>query len=307
MANTIDSDLYGVNIAAGAIRVMQSDVKPIAVFSTDFSPAPASKYGTVIVPLTTAGSTSVDFVAANGYVKGDTTVSERTVALSGHKYQNWHITDIEAVKSPFLGTNGVQQIGVEKTQKLLIDVFSNILSVVTLANYGNAATDKLTVAAAAFDRDDLVDLAGLCDNANWPEVSRNVLLKPDHWRAVTKDQATAADAYGAASIRQQANNGFPMDGFDGVWRCNSIPANNESLVGFACMPSAIAIANRYLPPVNGGAAGSVYQPITEPTTGLTLGYREYYDDQAGCIVAVLECLYGFQIGNATAIKRIVTA
>jgi hypothetical protein len=307
MANTIDSDLYGVNIAAGAIRVMQSDVKPIAVFSTDFSPAPASKYGTVIVPLTTAGSTSVDFVAANGYVKGDTTVSERTVALSGHKYQNWHITDIEAVKSPFLGTNGVQQIGVEKTQKLLIDVFSNILSVVTLGNYGNAATDKLTVAAAAFDRDDLVDLAGLCDNANWPEVSRNVLLKPDHWRAVTKDQATAADAYGAASIRQQANNGFPMDGFDGVWRCNSIPANNESLVGFACMPSAIAIANRYLPPVNGGAAGSVYQPITEPTTGLTLGYREYYDDQAGCIVAVLECLYGFSIGNATAIKRIVTA
>lgn len=302
MANTVDSDLYGVAIANGALRVMQSDVKPFSVFSTNFSPEPSNRYGSVIVPLTTAGGTSTDF--SGTYGKGDTTVSERTIALSGHKFQSWHVTDTEAVKSSFMS---VENIGVEKTQKLLIDVFSDVLSVVTAVNYGNTATDKITVTAAAFDRDDLVDVAALCDAANWPDINRNVLLKPAHWRAVTKDEATAADVYGAGSIRQGAPNGFPMDGFNGVWRCNSIPANSQSLEGFACLPSAIAIANRYLPPVGGGQAGSIYMPIVEPQTGLTLGYREYYDDDAGSRVAVLECMYGFSLGIATAIKRIVSA
>lgn len=303
MANTVDTDLYGVAIADGALRVMQSDVKPMAVFSTNFSPAPSDRYGSVVVPLTTAGGTSSNFDPATGYGKGDTTVSERTVTLNRHKFQSWHITDIEAVKSSFMS---VANIGVEKAQKLLIDVFQDVLSVVTAANYGNAATDKLTVTAAAFDRDDLVDLATLCDSADWPEISRNVLLKPAHWRAVTKDEATASDVYGASAIRQSAPNGFPMDGFAGVWRSNSIPANAQSLEGFACLPSAIAIANRYLPPVGGGGDG-MYIPIVEPQTGLTLGYREYYDNNSGARIAVLECFYGYTLGLATAIKRVVSA
>lgn len=301
MANTIDSDLYGVAIADGALRVMQSDVKPMAVFSTNFSPAPANRYGSVVVPLTTAGGASTDFVGSYG--KGNTTVSERTVTLNKHKFQSWHVTDVEAVKSSFMS---VSNIGVEKAQKLLIDVFQDVLSVVTAANYGNATADKITVTASAFDRDDLVDLATLCDSANWPEFNRNVLLKPGHWRAITKDDATAADVYGAAGIRQSAPNGFPMDGFAGVWRSNSIPANSESLEGFAALPSAIAMANRYLPPVGGGGDGT-YMPIVEPQTGLTLGYREYYDNDSGSRIAVLECFYGYTLGLATAIKRIVSA
>lgn len=305
MANTIDSDLYGDAIAQGAIRVMQSDVKPISVFSTNFSPEPANYNQSIIVPMTSAGSSSIDFNAADGYTTGDTTVSERTITLNKHKYQSWHITDIENATANWVS---IQNLAIEKTQKLLIDVFQDILSVVTATNYGDTASDKITVASSAFDRDDLVDLAALCDGENWPDFMRNVLLKPDHWRAVTKDEATAADQYGSAALRGTgAANGFPMDGFEGVWRCNSIPDNSENLVGFACLPQAIAIVNRYLKPVTEGNPGSVYKRITDPTSGLTLGYRQWYDDEYGLVKAVLECYYGYVKGETNSIKRIVSA
>ncbi len=304
MANTYDSDLYGKAIATGALRVMQSDVKPLSVFSTNFSPDPANRYENVRVPLTSAPGSSSDKSRGSAYSVADTTVSERSITLTSHKYQSWHVEDIDDIKSQWAN---IENIGIEKTQALIIDVFQDILSVVTAAKFGNTASDKLTVAASAFDRDDLVDLAGLCDNENWPDIGRNVLLKPDHWRAVTKDGATAADVYGSAMIRQSSPNGIPMEGFSGVWRCNSIPANSENLVGFAALPRAIAIANRYLAPAGGGDPASIYNPIVDGETGLTLGYRQFYNNLSGQMEAIIESLYGYVEGETNSIKRVVSA
>jgi len=90
-------------------------------------------------------------------------------------------------------------------------------------------------------------------------------------------------------------------------KMTAIPANSENLVGFAALPSAIGIVNRYLPPAKGGQPGSIYRSFTHPESGLTIGYREWYDDNAGVRKALIECWYGFTLGNASALKRIVSS
>jgi hypothetical protein len=82
-----------------------------------------------------------------------------------------------------------------------------------------------------------------------------------------------------------------------------IPSDHaEKLVGFAVHPSAIAVAMRYLQPVaDYQQAGAV----TDPQTGMTFGYLRFTDTRANKVFVTLECLYGFALGKADALKRIV--
>jgi hypothetical protein len=47
--------------------------------------------------------------------------------------------------------------------------------------------------------------------------------------------------------------------------------------------------------------------VADEKTGITLGYREFYDNDSGNVVAVLECFYGYALGEAASLKRIVSA
>lgn len=308
MANTFDSDLYGKAISDGAIRVLQNSLKPLSSFSVDFSPAPAQQYETVRVPKTADPAAVQDKSIASNYTIQDTTVSESVITLNTHKYVTWKVEDVENIKGNWYN---IENVGIEKAQKLAIAVFQDILSVVTASNYGSndlsdGTGDVLTVTSAAFDRDDVSVIAEACDNENWPDTPRNLLLSPSYYRAITRDGIVTADNYGDADIVRNSTDGFPLDGFM-TWNCNAIPGNSENLTGFAARPDAIACAMRYLPPVGGGQAGSVYRPITHAETGATFGFRMYYDDDLGAMKAILECLYGYAVGEANSIKRIVSA
>ena len=91
-------------------------------------------------------------------------------------------------------------------------------------------------------------------------------------------------------------------GFD-IYETTILPENGEKLVGFAAHPRGLAIANRYLMPLRPESyleAG----PVTDPTTGITLGYRRYYDNDSGKEIAAFECVYGFKPAIKEGILRI---
>lgn len=308
MANTIDSDLYGITVANKAIEQFKKALKPLTTFSTDFSAQIGQKNESIAVALTTAPTAAANFDPSTGYVRQDTTVGETMVTLNGHKFVSWFIQDTDASTSNYLS---LENLGVEKANALATAVWQDILSLVTAANYGNTAADKITVAASAFDKDDVDALALLCDNADWPDMDgqRNLILKPSHFRALLGDEVTSADSYGNAQLVQNPSadgQGWPLSDFR-VHKASSVPANSENLVGIACNPLAMALVMRYLTPAGGGQPGSIYFPVSDAETGITMGYREFYDDSAGQRVAVLECWYGKAVGNNKAIKRIVTA
>lgn len=301
MANTGFSDLYGTVIGESAIRVFQKVLKPLSAFSTDFSGEMGNRNQSIVVPLTTDPAltdATADKTAGNAYSILDTDLDEVTVSLDTHKYVSWYLTDNDADSSRFLS---IENVGIEKGQQLAISVFQDILSPVTNANYGAAA---FTGAASTFDHDDVIDLQTTCDSANWPDMNRNLLLTPAYYNALFKDAVTGADVYGSALL---ARGEVPeLAGF-AMHKTVAIPGNSESLIGLAARPNAMAIVNRYLAPAGGGRAGSIYRSFTHPETGLTIGYREFYDDAIGARKAVLECWYGYNTGNTAAIKRLVSA
>ena len=300
MANTVDADLYGKIVGENALRIFQAALKPLSAFSTDFSDELGVRNQSIVVPLTANPTDAADKTAGSAYTIQDTTVSEKTVSLDSHKYLSWYVTDNDVSTSRFLS---VKNVGIEKGQNLAIDVFQDIASAWTNANFGAAA---FTGAASTFDHDDVIDLQTTADTANWPEMDgqRHLLLTPSYYNAIFKDAVVGADVYGAALV---AKGEVPeLAGFR-VHKCSAIPANAENLVGLMARPNAMAIVNRYLAPAGGGQAGSIYNSFTHPETGLTIGYREWYDDSIGARKALLECWYGSSVGVAAGAERLVSA
>jgi hypothetical protein len=300
MANTVDADLYGKIVGENALRIFQAALKPLSAFSTDFSDEIGNRNSSIVVPVTADPTDAADKVAGSDYTIQDTTVAETSVTLNKHKVTSGYVTDNDVSTSRYLS---VKNVGIEKGQQLAIDVFQDIASAWTNANFGAAA---FTGAASTFDHDDVIDLQTTADTANWPEMDgqRHLLLSPSYYNAIFKDAVVGADVYGAALV---AKGEVPeLAGFR-VHKCNAIPGNSENLVGLMARPNAMAIVNRYLAPAGGGKAGSIYNSFTHPETGLTIGYREFYDDDAGVRKFLLECWYGYSVGVAAGAERLVSA
>lgn len=300
MANTLDADLKNEIVSNMALVSFQAQLRALSLFATDYSSELAREGDTVRVPSVPDAAAAQDKSRGSAYTVQDTTQNEVGITLDTHKYVSWHVEDIDANAS---SVANLEMLGINKGATLAKAVMQEILADVTNANYSN----KVTVASTAFDRDDVADIAEDCDTLDWPAASRGLLLSPAYYRALTKDEATFADNYGTDElIKGTAGRAIRIDDFD-TYNVNYIPGNSENLVGFAAWGDAIICAMRYNEPVGGGQPGSVYRPVTDPDTGLTLGYREYYDDSIGRRIAILECLYGSAVGKGDSIVRIVSA
>lgn len=298
MPNTLDSGLNGTLISQAGLDAFIGAFAPMSAFTTDFDPAPASKSDTIQVPYVPAASAAADFVAATGYSRQDSTLNKRTITLNKHKFVSWYLSDVSIAKSPAVT---LERFGMQKGYQLAKAVFQDILSAVTLANYGAAAHTGL---AANFDYADIVDIKDACDTAEMPEMPRSLVLSSSYYNALLKD-SVIKDAGALGATANQTGSLPNLSGFM-TYRSSLVPANAQNLVGFAAYPSALVTAMRYLQP-SGRSQDGVYRPVADENTGITLGYREFYDNDKGEVVAVLECFYGFALGEASALKRIVSA
>jgi hypothetical protein len=265
-------------------------------FTTDFDPAPASKSDTIQVPYVPAASAAADF--AGTYTRQDSTLNKRTITLNKHKFVTWFLSDVSMAKSP---AATLERFGMQKGFQLAKAVFQDILSAVTSSNYGSAAH---TGVAANFDYADVVDIKDACDTADMPEVPRSLILGSSYYNALLKD-SVIKDAAALGATANQTGSLPNLSGFM-TYRSSLIPGNSQNLVGFAAYPSALITAMRYLQPA-GRSQDGVYRPVADEKTGITLGYREFYDNDTGNVVAVLECFYGYALGEANSLKRIISA
>jgi hypothetical protein len=296
MANTIDSGLNGTLISQAGLDAFVGAFAPMQAFTTDFDPAPASKSDTIQVPYVPAASSAADF--AGTYTRQDSTLNKRTITLNKHKFVSWYLSDVAIAKSPVVA---LERFGMQKGYQLAKAVFTDILSAVTNANFGAAAHTGL---AANFDFADVIDIKQACDAADMPEAPRSLVLGSSYYNALLKD-SVIKDASALGATANQTGSLPNLSGFI-TYRSSLVPANAENLVGFAAYPSAIVTAMRYLQP-SGRSQDGVYRPVADENTGITLGYREFYDNDKGEVVAVLEAFYGYALGEASALKRIVSA
>ena len=188
-----------------------------------------------------------------------------------------------------------------KGAKLAEDVLLDILSVITAQNFGEAI---LTRNATDFDTDDIIDLETKIDELEWPDSPRGMLLKSSYMANVKKDIKTSGGLanFGFSALGELPNLlGFSFSKF------NRLPHNNEKLQGFVVYPSAIMVALAPIQPTaNVMKQLSTYTTYTDLQTGLTLEYRAWGDADTDASKEIIECNYGFGVGESKALKRIVS-
>ena len=304
--NTVDSALKRTLILQETVRDFATRVLPLRLFSTVFSNVPLQGTDTITVayyPLQTVASsdfTDGDGTGGTGYTFGQaSTTNKAQVTVNKRKYQPLDYSSREFRFQPWFDA---VRLGAINAEKLGVDILTDILSVVTAANFGAAAK---TSSAVAMTSDDVVDMRGVANAASWPDGGRSLIVDSTVDTALQKDPSyKLALNIGTAAVIQQGK--FPnLSGFDYAWMPN-LPTNSEKLIGFAAFASAILSAFAPVDPAPGVRAQLVaYQVATDAATGISLNYRHWGLAQADRDFEVIESCYGYVKGVTGAIKRIV--
>lgn len=298
MANSIT----GVNddiISSSVLSGFTAGIAPIMALSTDFS-SDAARKGDKISVLrdNTAIDAAADKATHAAYTIQDCDSDAFEISLGQPKYVSWSLDDTEIAQSSVLN---LELYGRRKGNKLAATILADILAPVTAANFGAAA---FTGAASTFDADDVADIKNAADVANWDDQDRYLVLAPAYYNALLKDAAIqSADAFGGLEAIRQGKVPTLM-GFRLIMS-NLIPANGENLVGFASSTMGLATAFRYLQPQDGNTYHRA-ERLTD-SSGMTLGLRDWYNNDTGTRNRVIESVYGKQVGLSTGILRMVSA
>lgn len=297
MANTIASGLNNSIVAESALEAFTAALAPLNAFSTSFNADAAQKGSTIDVPFVATATEAVDF--SSSYAMKDSTLNTKQISLDKHKYCSWFVTDTESANSSAVA---LSRFGAQKGFQLAKAVFTDVLSLVTKDNFG---APVLTHAASGFNGDDVADVRGAAIDSDIPVETASLVLDNSYYTSLLKDaNLRGANIYGASDVIQGGS--IPrLFGLGGIYESNVLPNNSINLVGFLTSPNAIVAAMRYLAPVGGGdyiTANSVSND-----SGMSLGYREWYDNDAGQLRAVIEASYGYALGDTDGCKLIVSS
>lgn len=302
MANTIAAGLKLDLILDSAMTAFKQTLMPLALIATAFYDMPLEGTNKALVPyypLETA--TSKDFAGSYVFDKS-TDTQTKEVTVNKRKYQPLSYTSEELRRQPKFDP---EKLGALKGAKLAEDIMSDILSVVTIANFG---ANAFTGAAGDFDVDDVIDLEATLTAAKWPKVGRGIIIGPTYIAGLKKDM----NANGGMATFNRDSNGnaenFPsLSGFSFA-DSNIIPTNGEALVGMAVFNSAILAGFAPIEPTPEVSAQlSAYEAYTDAETGITLEYRAWGDADTDTSKRTIECNYGYKEGETAALKRLASA
>lgn len=384
MAITINSSLKRQAVIADHLTALSRIMSPLKAFSRAHNDVPLQGTNKIAVPyIPLENSTSVDFVAANGYVAGDATVSAKEITVNKRKYQSLGNDSETHSRQPYTMTDELIQA---KLEKLCFDVMSDIMSAITISNFaaltavtGVAATDVLTTtnhglttgqrvdvvaitggagitagaitfaivvsssefklattaanalagtaidfttnitaatlsqstgftgAASGFGISSIGALRKVAVDCNYPESRRAIVLNSSFDQFAMVDPAVLnALNYGSNEAVREGRVGRVL-GFD-YYGGKYVPTNGENLGGFICLPSALLIGCAPIAPSPAVRTQlNAYEQFTIPDLDIVLSYREFADAQKDSDQSIIECSYGYAVGEQAALKRIVTA
>lgn len=296
--------LQVTEILDAALLAFRKQIIPIRIFAHAFRKGdqPLRRGKTMEVPYyPIEGTASKDF-DEDGYdfTGAGPNAEVREVIVNKRKYQPLVTTSEELRRYNF----DPVALGTMKGNRLASDVVTDILSLVTAANYGAAAFTGL---ASTFDADDVADIQLACDLAKWPTSMRSLIIGSAYNTALVKDNAIQAEYASGTTDPLYEGRMSRLSGFD-VHPSTEIPANGENLIGMAVYPSAILVG---FSPIEPDASVKnkleAYEVVEDPETGIFIEYRCWGDPDLDVRKEVIEVNYGYAKGEAAAIKRLISA
>lgn len=305
-ANNIDANLKRVLILNETVRDFALRVLPLRLFSSTFLNLALEGTDTVAVayyPLQTAASQDFangDGTGGTGYQFGQATNTQsKLITVNKRKYQPLDYSSYDFQRQPWFDA---VRLGKMNAEKLGVDILTDILSVLTVANFGNPVKNQQ---AGAYTSDDIVDLRGDANLLSWPELGRSLIVDSTVDTSLSKDPSyKLALNIGTSAVIQEGK--FPnLSGFEYAWMPN-FPENGINLLGCIAFASAILSAFAPINPAPGVRQQLVaYEIATDPMTGISLNYRHWGLAQADRDYEVIESAYGYQAGVANALRLLV--
>jgi len=175
-------------------------------------------------------------------------------------------------------------------------MMNDLATLITGDNYGDTPTDKIAIALTGFKQQSVAAIRAAAIKKGLPPGSCVLVLNGDYFSALLG----TLDAHVYGGIEAIREGRLPnLYGFKEI-----VEWPNLQIPGFVCRPDALAVANRYLPPVDPRAYEEV-GTVTDDQSGLTLGVRRYVERSTGQMNTSLELFYGRDIGQANGLLRIV--
>lgn len=290
--------LNGVNatrISGLTIEAMQTYLLPaFGAFTTNFS-ADIRDFGDAVTTRYVTNPTVQDFNSLSRAATNSATTS-RTITLNRYVGVDVGFTDLE---ESFTDLDLMNMYIIPAISAIAENVVTNVFTRVSVTSF----TANTVIAAANFTAANIAVLAQTMNEAKVPMAPRHIVVSPAYAVTAKKDTSiSAAYAYGSPEAIRTGRlpdvYGFQIHEYNGT-----IPNNSENLAGIATAPQGLLLAARQ-PKLPRNWNGSVIS-ITEPRSGLTIQWRDFYDD---VVQRTQFCLvYGSQIGNPANLRRITSS
>ena len=281
---TINSALNDKLIAQAALEAFTADLEPLSVFTTSYSNEVVRRGASVEVPLI-ANLTATTF--DNSYEEDGGTMNKVTINVDTHKIVTVSISDTEYSKSSVAEvTKFATQQGRALAQSVLTSFYNLFLTTAGAAAQYTATLTNLS----AFTITNARALRKALSDEKAPINDRALILNTTLYDSLLSQSGLLdASAFGARDVISEGR--VPRVLGMNVFESMILPTNSITLAALAVHPSAAAIAVRALEP----QAPSEYLAatvVTEPMSGLTLGYRRHYSTASGRHYVSFECVFG---------------
>ena len=244
--------MYVANVSNFVLNSLQKKLGPfMGIFATNVSDQMPTQGSSVDVPIVAVEGAAVDLNdysddRTNAAVSPEFSTTKKTVTLNQKPARGFYVDPWEAMAA---NKNVLVPSLMRKIDNcagaVALSVINYVLNLITAAAY----TNQKLVNPAAFDMSDLFALRTVADGLEWDPTEGALVLNSAMWQSLCDDGAirdksqSGADTLNTGSLPELA--GFSVQKNTRVPPAGGTPAT-ESLVGFAALPSAIAIGMRPL-------------------------------------------------------------
>ena len=288
MANALNG-VFMTRISQLTLDALLTYPLPLTTFWTDFSPDVAT-YGNAVTTRYPNALVAQNFLANKNSIDSNTVA--RTITLDKYIGVPVAFTDTEM---SFSDVQLMEMFVKPAINALFENVMATELALVTIANFSS----NNVIASGDFTAANVARIGRIQTALKVPQSPRHIICSPTYAETLKKDTSVqAAYAYGPGNTIRTGQIPLVYNYQIHEWNGTIPTTNNLAAIAFA--PQALLLAVR--PPVLPRNWYGEVRNITDPATGLTIQFRDYYD---GTSQRTEWCfIYGCQIGNPGNLTRI---
>jgi|ERR1035437_5612434 hypothetical protein len=285
-------------LTEGAIEGFVATVAPLTALGYAVKIGPAGLNDVVRVPYAQNVSASYAFDYTNGYANNGNTIVGKAITLNSLMYQRIALTDSDLI---VLNQEAITRIGNQAGRRLATDVISaSLATILTDANFPNSGSNSMvatftsSVGLAALDK--------LANDSKWANGERSLICDTTLWQNLMINTTIFNASYFGTDLPVKQGRIEEVIGFY-PYKCEFTLPNSTH--GIATNPNGILFANGYHQPQDyDGMYVDVQEMRDAGGTGLTIGFRQFYDPLRATNVRVFDCLSGVGVGDGNGVIQI---